>query len=75
MIIIYIFNYYNKMSYNNQPDWETYKPAIKEEELYECEVCDTKTKTITKSYGALDMEICKDCLDEEYEKEVNMEAH
>ena len=62
------------MSYNNQPEWETYKPTIKEEELYECEVCDTKTKTITKSYGALDMEICKDCLDGEYERKTNMEA-
>ena len=54
------------MSYNNQPEWETYKPTIKEE-LYECEVCDSKTKTITKSYGALDMELCKDCWDGEYE--------
>lgn len=55
------------MSYNNQPEWETYKPTIKEE-LYECEVCDTKTKTQTKTYGCMDMEICKDCLDKEEEK-------
>tara|TARA_R110001592_G_scaffold59956_1_gene182283 strand:- start:53 stop:580 length:528 start_codon:yes stop_codon:yes gene_type:complete len=54
------------MSYNNQPEWETYKPTIKEE-LYECEVCDTKRETITKSYGALDMELCKDCWDGEYD--------
>ena len=56
------------MSYNNQPEWETYKPTIKEE-LYECEGadCDSKTKTQTKSYGALDMELCKDCWDGEYD--------
>ena len=52
------------MTFNNQPDWKTYQPTIKEE-LYECEVCDTKTKTQTKTYGCMDMEICKDCLDKE----------
>mgnify|MGYP006126027321 CR=1 FL=1 len=31
------------------------------EEEEECEVCDTKTKTTIKTYGCMDMSVCKNC--------------
>ena len=32
-----------------------------EEEEDQCEVCDTKTKTTIKTYGCMDMSVCKNC--------------
>ena len=36
-----------------------------EEEEDQCEVCDTKTKTTIKSYGCMDMSVCKNCEEED----------
>ena len=38
---------------------QLYDPIKEEEE--ECEVCDTKTKTTIKTYGCMDMSVCKNC--------------
>jgi hypothetical protein len=32
-----------------------------EEDEDVCEVCDTKTKTTIKTYGCMDMSVCKNC--------------
>ena len=42
-----------------------------EEEEDQCEVCDTKTKTTIKTYGCMDMIVCKNC-EEEEEEELDM---
>tara|TARA_R110000787_G_scaffold133269_1_gene245549 strand:+ start:697 stop:1152 length:456 start_codon:yes stop_codon:yes gene_type:complete len=34
---------------------------VETEEDDECEVCDTKTKTTIKTYGCMDMSVCKNC--------------
>ena len=34
---------------------------VETEEEEECEVCDTKTKTTIKTYGCMDMSVCKNC--------------
>ena len=36
-------------------------PDMLYEEEDECEVCDTKTKTTIKTYGCMDMSVCKNC--------------
>tara|TARA_R110000803_G_scaffold80711_1_gene146555 strand:+ start:91 stop:795 length:705 start_codon:yes stop_codon:yes gene_type:complete len=33
-----------------------------------CEVCDTKTKTTIKTYGCMDMSVCKNCEEPDYEE-------
>ena len=38
-----------------------YGSGDEEEEDDECEVCDTKTKTTIKTYGCMDMIVCKNC--------------
>ena len=45
-----------------------YGSGDEEEEDDECEVCDTKTKTTIKTYGCMDMIVCKNC-EEAEEKE------
>tara|TARA_R110000787_G_scaffold212424_1_gene322119 strand:+ start:105 stop:815 length:711 start_codon:yes stop_codon:yes gene_type:complete len=41
------------------------KQEEEEEDLNQCEVCDTKTKTTIKTYGCMDMSLCKNCEEEE----------
>ena len=48
-------------------DWGDYEEEEEEDE--ECEVCDTKTKTTIKSYGCMDMSVCKNCEEEVEEEE------
>ena len=47
------------------------KEYEEEEEEDQCEVCDTKTKTTIKTYGCMDMIVCKNC-EEEEEEELDM---
>ena len=44
------------MDYNDvdEDDWS-------DDDLNQCEVCDTKTKTTIKTYGCMDMSVCKNC--------------
>ena len=46
-----------------------------EEEEDQCEVCDTKTKTTIKTYGCMDMSVCKNCEEEEEVYEICEKCH
>tara|TARA_R110000868_G_scaffold299878_2_gene560154 strand:- start:606 stop:989 length:384 start_codon:yes stop_codon:yes gene_type:complete len=46
-------------------------PAEEDEDLNECEVCDTKTKTTIKTYGCMDMSVCKNCDEDDEEDDPN----
>ena len=60
----------NDIQWGELQEFNDYRKE-EEEELYECEGADcdskSKTKTQTKCYGALNIELCKDCFDGEYE--------
>ncbi len=59
------------MTFNNQPDWETYQPKKEEEAL----ICSTCARDFTEecddrsSFDEIGKVICMECFDEEEEEE------